>query len=320
MDAEDRRLLGRTLDDATSRYSGDDLDRALEDLGWPDALSVDAAAAVSLLFGRQGAANATSSALGQVVAHGLGIEGVRGAAMVLPAMGRWDPPGSIEGDQLVVRGLGPAGLARCETAVVVTGAGGRWAAFDVPTAALHLRSVEGMDPRLALVEVTGGTTLPADGSGAIAGDWPAALALGRLALAHELVGGSRTMLELACEHARDRIQFGQPIGTFQAVRHRLADTLVGIETADAMLDAAWVDRAPGTAAMAKSVAGRQARATARHCQQVLAGIGFTTEHPLHHFVRRALVLDGLLGGAVSLTRSLGNQVVDTLQLPALPPL
>ena len=68
--------------------------------------------------------------------------------------------------------------------------------------------------------------------------------LAQLALGHELVGAARTMLELAREHALERIQFGQPISMFQAVRHRLADTLVAIETADAVLDAAWLDQSP----------------------------------------------------------------------------
>ena len=127
------------------------------------------------------------------------------------------------------------------------------------------------------------------------------MALGRLAVAHELVGASRAMLELACEHARGRIQFDRPIASFQAVRHRLAETLVAIAMAEAMLDAAWLDRRPDTSAMAKAVAGRQARTAARHCQQVLAGIGFTVEHPFHRYVRRTLVLDALLGTAASLT-------------------
>jgi alkylation response protein AidB-like acyl-CoA dehydrogenase len=139
-------------------------------------------------------------------------------------------------------------------------------------------------------------------------------------VAHELVGASRTMLDLACEHARSRIQFGRPIGSFQAVRHRLAEALVGIDMAGAMIDSAWLDRAPRTAAMAKAVAGRQARTTARHCQQVLAGIGFTTEHPLHRYVRRTLVLDALLGSGTALTRELGAEVISTTRLPALPPL
>ena len=71
------------------------------------------------------------------------------------------------------------------------------------------------------------------------GEWTRAVALAQLAVAHALVGASRTMLELARVHALERIQFGQPIAAFQAVRHRLADTLVAIEAADAALDSAW---------------------------------------------------------------------------------
>ncbi|MGH9274577.1 MAG: acyl-CoA dehydrogenase family protein, partial [Acidimicrobiales bacterium] len=128
------------------------------------------------------------------------------------------------------------------------------------------------------------------------------------------------MLELAREHALERIQFGQPISRFQAVRHRLADTLVAIETADAVLAAAWLDQSPQTAAMAKSLAGRGARTAAGHSQQVLAGIGFTTEHPLHRYIRRVLVLDELFGAARSLTKELGDDLLTSRQLPPLLPL
>src|SRR6202044_3606584 len=112
-----------------------------------------------------------------------------------------------------------------------------------------------------------------------AADWPAALAVGQVALGYELIGAGRTMLELARTHALERMQFGRPIGSFQAVRHRLAESLVALEAAAALLDAAWEDPAPAIAAMAKAFAGRSARTAARHCQQGLAGIGFTTEHP-----------------------------------------
>jgi alkylation response protein AidB-like acyl-CoA dehydrogenase len=128
------------------------------------------------------------------------------------------------------------------------------------------------------------------------------------------------MLELARGHALERIQFGRPISAFQAVRHRLADTLVAIETADAVLGAAWEDRFSQTAAMAKALAGRGARTAARHCQQVLAGMGFTTEHALHRYVRRVLVLDQLMGSASLLTRELGAELLRTKELPALLPL
>ena len=67
------------------------------------------------------------------------------------------------------------------------------------------------------------------------------------------------------------------------MRHRLAETLVAIEAADAVLDAAWEDGVAGTAAVAKALAGRGARTASRHCQQVLAGIGFTTEHEFHRY-------------------------------------
>jgi alkylation response protein AidB-like acyl-CoA dehydrogenase len=72
--------------------------------------------------------------------------------------------------------------------------------------------------------------------------------------------------------------------------------------------------------MAKAMSGRSARIAARHCQQVLAGIGFTTEHALHRYVRRVLVLDLLLGSSKALTRELGSEVVASRQLPPLLPL
>ena len=72
--------------------------------------------------------------------------------------------------------------------------------------------------------------------------------------------------------------------------------------------------------MAKALAGRGARTAARHCQQVLAGIGFTTEHPLHRYVRRVLVLDELFGSPARSRRELGDEMLATRQLPPLLPL
>jgi hypothetical protein len=320
MDGEDRLLFRRTLEQATARHSGPALDEALAQLGWPDALATDPRSAVSLLFELQGRANTTSSALGRVLAHALGTPSGSGTAIVLPPIGRWDPPGMVEDGRLEVRGLSHGSLPLLPTVLVVATQGRRTITVEVPTSWLVLRPVGGVDPDLSLLEVHGELALSEATSEEPFSAWSAALALGRLAVAHELVGASRSMLDLAGEHARSRIQFGRPIASFQAVRHRLAETLVGIDMAEAMLDAAWLDRSPATAAMAKAVAGRQARVTAGHCQQVLAGIGFTTEHPLYRYVRRTLVLDGLLGAAPTLTRALGTEVADTGRLPALPPL
>ena len=134
---------------------------------------------------------------------------------------------------------------------------------------------------------------------------PIPLAAGRHALGWWLVGAGRAMLSLARQHALDRVQFGKPVATFQAIRHRLAETLVAVEGAEATLVAAAAEPDDLAFLLAKAAAGQAALTAARHCQQVLGGIGFTAEHELHRHVKRSLVLDGLLGSARELTRDAG---------------
>jgi alkylation response protein AidB-like acyl-CoA dehydrogenase len=100
------------------------------------------------------------------------------------------------------------------------------------------------------------------------------------------------MLALARTHAMDRTQFGKPVAGFQADRHKLAETLVAIEGVEAALGLSDGDL---RAMLAKPAAGQAALTAARHCQQMLGGIGFTAEHDLHRHVRRLLVPNGLLG-------------------------
>jgi hypothetical protein len=148
---------------------------------------------------------------------------------------------------------------------------------------------------------------------------PAALHAGRRALGWWLVGTSRAMLSLARQHAVDRVQFGRHISSFQAIRHRLAETLVAIEGAEATLQVATECADPqGLASLlAKAAAGQAALTAARHCQQVLGGIGFTAEHPLHHHIKRSLILDGLLGSSRELTPEAGKAVVAAGSAPRL---
>lgn len=134
---------------------------------------------------------------------------------------------------------------------------------------------------------------------------PVRLADARRALGWWLVGSSRAMLALARTHALDRVQFGRPIAGFQAVRHRLAETLVAIEGAEATLTLPSSDNPDLTSLLGKAAAGKAALTAAKNCQQVLAGIGFTAEHDLHHHVKRVLVLDGLLGSSRELTKKAG---------------
>jgi len=319
MDADDLALFERSLRAATERHTGVALDAALTDLGWAEALETDPRAAVSTLFDLQGRAHATSDALGRVVSHALGVTR-DDLAVALPAMGRWEPPGRLDGRTLHVDAVALPALGATSRTLVVARHDDGTVTVVVPTESLPDRGVEGIDPSMGLraienaeVELAPGTEIePLDGAA-----WSDTVAEAQRALAHELVGNARRMLELARRHALEREQFGQVIAAFQAVRHRLAETLVAIETAEALLDAAWLDASPWAAAMAKAGAGRQALVATRHCQQVLAGIGFTTEHDLHHHVRRVLVLDGLFGASKALTVALGRELVATRRLPPL---
>jgi alkylation response protein AidB-like acyl-CoA dehydrogenase len=186
----------------------------------------------------------------------------------------------------------------------------------VPIDGVSVSAVRGIDPaagyHIARVEHTETSTTTVDAT-----MWEQSLAAGRRAVAHQTAGACRTMLDLACAHARERVQFGRPIARFQAVRHRLADALVAVETLDAALTAAWDEPSPMTAALAKAIAGRTSRTVAAQCQQVLAGIGFTTEHPFHRFLKRTMVLEGILGNSADLVTDVGRGLLATRFVPTL---
>jgi hypothetical protein len=318
IEGDDLTLFASSLRRATETTTGRELDATLDDLGWRDALAADRRAAVATLFELQGRAGATSSALDQLLASALGAGSQSGTGVVLPRPSRTSAPGRVVGDAVEVDGLASSAAIEGDELLVALDDGGRLA--RVATDALERRAVTGLDPALALVEVRGTAASPVSEPVKAACGWAEAVAAGQLALAHEQVGASRAMLALARDHAVERIQFGQPIAQFQAVRHRLADTYVAIEAAESAVLAAWDDGSTLAAAAAKAIAGRNARLVARHCQQVLAGIGFTAEHPLHGYIRRVLTLDRLLGDARSLTAAMGAELLRTRRVPQLLPL
>jgi hypothetical protein len=320
MDRDERALFDATLQRACSGGSGSALDRALDELGWHEALAVEPRTAVSSLFSALGSTNTVASSLGAVVGSALDLKCGPDVATVLPGLGRWHPPGRQAGGQLAIAGVAEASLAESERAWVVAGSDDHLLVAEVATSHLGFRPMAGLDPRLGLLQVEGVSVPFTTPHQLDPSHWAHAVALGQLALGHQLVGASRAMLELARSHAVERIQFGRPIGSFQAVRHRLAETLVAIEGSDAALASAWDEGSPGAAAGAKALAGRSARTTVRHCQQVLAGIGFTTEHAFHHYVRRVLVLDQLFGTSLTLTREAGRELLASRRLAPLPPL
>ncbi|MCX0272797.1 acyl-CoA/acyl-ACP dehydrogenase [Nocardia zapadnayensis] len=129
-----------------------------------------------------------------------------------------------------------------------------------------------------------------------------AVDLGALALAAEQVGGLRRCLDISVAYAKERVQFGRSIGSFQAIKHKLADMLVRAELADAATEAACTAVAEGrpdsmSAAVAAYITASEAfEYIAAETIQVHGGIGFTWEHPAHLYFRRARAAQNLLGG------------------------
>ena len=122
-------------------------------------------------------------------------------------------------------------------------------------------------------------------------------------LALEAVGIGKAVLEMAIDYAKQRAQFGKPIGTYQAVSHPLADTYVETELARSLAYwAAWCvaeedEQAPVATAAAKSMAAETAVAACERSIQVHGGIGFTWEHVLHRYYKRAQWIDAFGGHA-----------------------
>jgi alkylation response protein AidB-like acyl-CoA dehydrogenase len=129
------------------------------------------------------------------------------------------------------------------------------------------------------------------------------LDLAAAALAAEQVGAAQRCLEMAVDYAKSRVQFGRPIGSFQAIKHRCADLLVAVESArSASLQAAWAAAsAPGELAAASSLAKAWCSDALFQCAaenvQIHGGIGFTWEHDAHLYLKRARSSESLLGDA-----------------------
>jgi alkylation response protein AidB-like acyl-CoA dehydrogenase len=120
-------------------------------------------------------------------------------------------------------------------------------------------------------------------------------------LAAELVGTCRRLFDMALGYAKERVQFDRPIGSFQAIQHKLADMALDLERAWAAvyyaamtLDAQDSER-HRAAHVAKATAGEAARRIGKDSAQIHGGIGYTWEHDLHLFLRRAFASEAWLG-------------------------
>jgi len=143
------------------------------------------------------------------------------------------------------------------------------------------------------------TPLGADGAG-----WDTlstVLDLAAVGLAAEQVGGAQMCLDMAVEYAKVRVQFGRPIGSFQAIKHKCADMLLEVESAkSAAYYAGWCasemnDELPSVASLAKAYCSEAYFHAASENIQIHGGIGFTWEHPAHLYFKRAKSSELLFG-------------------------
>ena len=180
-------------------------------------------------------------------------------------------------------------------------------------------AIEGFDPDLGLVHLHGPVPAAdvawADGDASEA--WQRGLATARRALAAELVGVGRRTVAFAVAYAIDRRQYDRPIGSFQAVQHRLAEAHVGVVSAAGLVVEAGGVGDGWSALVAKCVAGRVCEEAARQAQQVFGAIGFTWEHDLHHLMRRGFALDALLGDWRRVEAAIGRRLRETGVVPRI---
>ena len=127
------------------------------------------------------------------------------------------------------------------------------------------------------------------------------LDLAAVGLAAEQVGGAQKVLEMAVEYAKVRVQFGRPIGSFQAIKHKCADMLLEVESAKSAANyAGWAaaednDELPVVASLAKPYCSDAYFHAAAENIQIHGGIGFTWEHPAHLYFKRAKSSEIYLG-------------------------
>lgn len=287
------------LDEPEGAWAAD-LWATVVDLGWSQVLTADGGGTIADLCVLTEAIGAAAAPLP------LAVAGVAACADPSP-------------DGLTVVAHGPA--ASCETANGALVASGTWplvehgqvaTAFVVPvTGADGRRGLAAVDVDQPGVEI--GPARPLDRSPAAevtlrgAEVRPLEVEAGALELrldlarAAELVGVAAGANAAAVEYAKERVTFGRPIGSYQAIKHRLVDQRVAIEVARALVGRAAdaVERGTDDAAAHTALAAFWAADTLRQVPegavQVFGGIGYTWEHPAHLYLRRAAVLTALLG-------------------------
>ena len=157
----------------------------------------------------------------------------------------------------------------------------RWTGVSVEPAAT-------MDPTRRLARLTPGATTTIGTDPGIAGT-------AAILLAAEQIGAAARCLDLTVEYTKQRVQFGRPIGSFQALKHRMADLYVAVQAARAVVGDAVSDPTPTSAALARLAATEAFSMVAAEAVQLHGGIAITWEHDMHLYFKRAHGSAQLLG-------------------------
>lgn len=294
-----------------------------DNIGALDLLE-DALPALAIFFEEFGRHHLVSTLTDALVGHALGLEDAA-VGYALPQPGLTEPPGATRvavGLHVDVVLRAPAALP--SHAVVPLDAG----AVLVPLSELHTAPAAGFDADGGWQRIRG--DLREDRlTGIDSADWARAEAMARLCLGSEILGIATQINTIAVDHVTSRHQFGKPLGSFQTVRHRLAEAYVAIQAAKTILNVGWAAaateaNAPGDvgvyAIAAKALAGRAFEASARTATQVCGGMGLTWEHPLPVLVRPGSALNVLLGDPIDLSATLGHALCAAEALPLPDPL
>jgi alkylation response protein AidB-like acyl-CoA dehydrogenase len=164
--------------------------------------------------------------------------------------------------------------------------------------------VETMDPTRRLGRVTPHSTTPL-------GDNPGIGDIAAILLAAEQIGAATRCLELTVDYTKERVQFGRPIGSFQALKHRMADLYVAVQAARAVVNDAVAQPSATAAALARVAASEAFNRVAAEGIQLHGGIAITWEHDMHLYFKRAHGTSQLLGPPRDQLRRLEPEVLNS---------
>ena len=318
MDNDTLDMLRTSLRHVLTEATTVPLSTRLAELGWDEVVADDPVTALHTLFTLMGDTVSSADALGPRLAAAL-ADALGDPAVAAATVGLESPFGAST--------LAADGSLTVEAVVFTPPADSPLVVrvddvhlAVVPGSAVSCTQLTTTDGNLAQYRLTG--TVPTAQVQCIEGAtasiaWNAMVTHGRWLIACELVGIAQHVIASAAQYTGERIQYGKPIGTFQALQHRIAGAHVLVVGAARLTEFAGTSGDEWSALVAKTVAGQAAETACTQAQQCYGAIGFTWEHEFHHYLRRTYVLDRLLGDWRTLERQIGNELMTSRRVPKI---